>query len=252
MISRWHFRAKILFFSTLLIIVLVTLVMWSFRCVYGPIDPEKLDRGTVIRIMELRDFRRFSPELLAEMTSRVEAEFGIHAAQKPDFRFSDLEKRIYSYFQKNRSQSPSYFEQNLRLMGRTRYFDWMNRYETFSKEERGVLMRNITDEMKYWENVYMDFLRGAEIPIPPLAVLIQEFMEMIESFKEGASQEDAVRVDQFKQKLNEALVARAAADATKGIQGNLEKLLLPQLGTLFPLQKSTHKTNTTEKSSEEQ
>ncbi len=215
MLSRLF--GRLFFFGAPFFLLAVGVVAASMNGVFGPFEPETLDRMTLIRLMQLRDFRTFSPELLRRTTNRADAEFGRQSSRPPIFEFTLLEKKIYAYFRGQKSASKSCMETNLMLMARIRYFQWMNDHESLTGDERRAVMNGALDDMEYWQNVYFDFLRAAELPIPSLAELIQEFDEMIEGFKIDATAEEIARIDSFKQSLNRAFVSR-------GLQGAVQSL----------------------------
>lgn len=191
--------------------------------VLGPVDPPKMDRATLIRVMQLRDFQKFSNDRIAALADRAEAEFGRHG-NRPVFEFTPLEKRIYAYFREKRpdgnSAKKSFMEMNLMLMARYRYFQWMDADEQKNEAERIELMRGVAADMKHWESVYMDFLRAAELPIPTMTELIREFDKMIEGFKTDATPKDIVRIDAFKKRMNTAIVAGEVQGAVKNVLGS--------------------------------
>lgn len=214
------------FFGAPTLVLITGTIALAFSQVFGPFNPDKVDRATLIRAMQLRDFRTFSPDALRRTTDRAESEFGRKSAQKPVFEFSSTEKKVYAYFQEGRAGNPekgpsSHFETNLLLMARLRYFQWMNDYEAFSDEQRKALMNEIADDMKYWQSVYMDFLRAADLPIPSIQELIREFEQMIDRFKVDATPDEVARIDSFKQKMNQAIVARELGGAVRNLSGTV-------------------------------
>lgn len=215
------------------LIVSVGTIACSMQRVFGPVDPASIDRLTLIRVMQLRDFRTFSRPTLERMTDRAEAEFGRKAAEKPRFEFSDPEKRIYAYFRDKKTARKSHFETNMLLMARTRYFQWMNDHEILDADARTELMRGVVDDMKYWETLYLDFLRAAELPIPSMAELLREFDEMIDGFKTGATDEEVVRIDSFKRNMNKAIVAREMHGAVKNVSDNVSSAVSNAFGSLL-------------------
>ncbi|MDR2756866.1 MAG: hypothetical protein LBC20_14300 [Planctomycetaceae bacterium] len=209
------------FFAGPFVVLAVGIAMISMRGIWGSIDPETIDRTNLIRVMKLRDFRTLPPKTVEALTHRAETEFGRQSDNKPVFQFSKTEKKIYAYFQNNRSEQKSFFEINLLLMARTRYFQWMNDYASASPEQQIVLMSEVVDDMKYWESVFMDFLHAAGLPIPSIAELIREFENMIEQFKIGATPEEIAQIDHFKQRMNTAYLAYEVQSATQNFSGNI-------------------------------
>jgi hypothetical protein len=209
------------FFSGPFVVLAVGIVMISMRGIYGQINPETIDRTDLIWVMKLRDFRTLPPKTAEALTFRAETEFGRQSNNKPVFQFSNTEKKIYTYFQKNRSKQKSFFETNLLLMARIRYFQWMNDYASASPEQRIVLMNAVVDDMKYWESVFMDFLYAAGLPIPSITELIREFENMIEQFKIGATPEEINQIDHFKHLMNAAYLAHEVQNATQNLSGNI-------------------------------
>lgn len=232
-----RFFGNLCFFGAPILLLFVGILVFSLNPVFGPVDPASVDRPTLIRIMQLRDFRTFSPDAMAAWTDRADAEFGRRGAQRPIFDFSDAEKKIYAFFRENPSNRKSFFETNLMLMARTRYFQWMSAYPALSPDEQGALMREVVDDMKYWETVYMDFLRAADLPIPSIAELIREFEEMIEGFKVGATPEEIVRIDTFKRQINAAIVVREAQGAVDRLSSSVSNMFQ----SLFPPRKTEKK-----------
>jgi len=95
--------------------------------------------------------------------------------------------------------------------------------------------------MKYWESVFMDFLCAAELPIPSINELIREFDNMIESFKAGAAPEEIARIDDFKQRMNAAFVAREVQGAAEHLSDNFSSAVSNILGTFLPKKKENEK-----------
>jgi hypothetical protein len=209
------------FFAGPFAVLAVGIVMILMRGIFGSINPETMDRTNLIRVMKFRDFRTLPPETVTALTYRAEKEFGRQSGSKPVFQFSKTERKIYAYFKNSRSEQKSFFETNLLIMARIRYFQWMNDYTSAPPERQVLLMKEVIDDMNYWELVFMDFLRAAELPIPSLAELIREFENMIEQFKIGATPEEMTRIDNFKQRMNTAFVAYEIQSAAQNFSGNL-------------------------------
>lgn len=240
----FRFLGNCLFFGAPLLILFAAVLVFSTYQVFGPFDPQKIDRMTLIRIMQLRDFRQLPAEKISALTDRAEAEFGRDGAMRPIFEFSPTEKKIYAHFRGKDTATKSYFETNLYLMARIRYFQWMNDYQRFSESERVALMKKVTADMKYWETLYMDFLRAADLPIPTMAELIREFEKMIEEdFKIDATPEEIVRIDTFKRQMNTVIFANEVQGAVKNLSGNVSSAVSNALGTLVLPRKKEKQTN---------
>jgi hypothetical protein len=229
------------FFACPFVVVAIGIVMISLHSVFGTINPKTIDRATLIRVMKFRDFRMLPPETVTALTLRTETEFGRNSSNKPKFVFSETERKIYVYFQNNRSEQKSFLETNLLLMARTRYFQWMNDYASASPEQQAVLMKEVVDDMKYWQTVYMDFLRAAGLPIPSMAELIREFEKMIEQFKIGATPEEITRIDHFKQQMNTAIVAGEIQGKAQNLSGNISNTVSKMIGTFLIMPKKKDK-----------
>ncbi len=236
-----HFRQllkNVLFFGGPVFVLLTALAAAALAPIFGPIEPANVDRATLVRIMQLRDFQKMSTENRAAWTDRAEAEFGRGGVMRPVFAFSPLEKKIYAHFRGSDRPAPSRFERNLQLMARIRYFQWMSEYEQATEPERALLMRRISDDMTYWEWLYYDFLSAAELPRPTWAELIQEFEKMIEGFKVGATPEEQARIDRFKNRMNAAMVAGRIGGAAQKISDNVHATVSGVLGTFLPKPKT--------------
>ncbi|MDR1270550.1 MAG: hypothetical protein LBK82_13595 [Planctomycetaceae bacterium] len=229
------------FFAGPFVVLAVGAAMILMHGIFGAINPETIDRATLIRAMKFRDFRTLPPETVIALTHRAEREFGRQSGNKPVFQFSETERKIYTYFQNSRSEQKSFFETNLLLMARARYFQWMNNYASASPEQRVVLMKEVVDDMKYWESVFMDFLRAAELPIPSIAELIREFEKMIEHFKVGATPEEIARIDDFKQRMNTAFVAHEIQGAAQNFSGNFSATVSNMWDSFLKIPKKNQK-----------
>ena len=194
-------------FLLLLLIVMLCCAVVASHGIFWNVQPETMDRQTLVRVIQLRDFRRFSPDFVERLTNRAEQEFGRHSPNKPTFELSSWEKRIHVYFQAHRSSQQSYTEANLTAMARLRYFEWMNEYHTAAPLRKAELMLDVVADMRYWQELYFDYLRFLGQPEPTLAELLDDFQRMIEDFKVGASPEEIVLIDSFAQDMNRALFA---------------------------------------------
>ena len=201
---------RLILFSLPIPFLAVCLVMIVLDGIFGDIDPEKMDRATLIRVIQLRDFRRLSPGLLDRLTDRAEKEFGRHSQKRPTFEFSSWEKNMHIYFQARRSSQLSYLENNLMLMAKIRYFQWMNEYQSVPLSRKAALMNDVVEDMRYWQGIYFDYLHSLELPEPSPIALYQDFQQMIEDFKVGASPEEAKQIDFFADHLRSALFAAEA------------------------------------------
>ncbi|MDR2117502.1 MAG: hypothetical protein LBP87_14090 [Planctomycetaceae bacterium] len=217
----WRLIGGGCFFAGPFVVLTVGIVMILMHDIFGSINPETIDRADLIRMMKFRDFRVLPLETVEALTYRAEREFGRKSDNKPVFQFSKTEKKLYAYFQNNRSKRKSFLETNLLLMARIQYFQWMNNYVSLLPEQRIILMKDVVADMKYWQLVYMDYLYAAELPIPSLSELIQEFDNMIEHFKIGATPEEIARIDDFKQRINNAYAAQEIQDAAQNFSGNI-------------------------------
>jgi len=179
--------------------------MIALNGIFGSIEPETIDRQTLVRVIQLRDFRQFSPDLLERITDRAEKEFGRHSPNKPSIEMHPVEKRIHVYFQTNRATRQSYFENNLTQMARVRYFRWMHEHQSATPAQRAALMNEVVEDMRYWQELYFDYLRYLGQPVPTLPELMQDFQRMIEEFKVGASPEEVELIDSFAQTMSRAL-----------------------------------------------
>jgi hypothetical protein len=201
---------RLLFFSLPLPFLAVCIVMIALDGIIGNVEPEKMDRQTLVRVIQLRDFRKLSPNLIERLTSRAEQEFGRHSSNKPVFELSPWEKRVHVYFQTHRSSRRSLSETNLTVMARTRYFQWMYEYQDSVADQKAALMNNAVEDIRYWQTVYLDYVRSLELPEPTHAELYQDFLRMIEDFKVDASPEEIVLIDSFAKNLSRALFAAEA------------------------------------------
>jgi len=198
---------RLLFFAIPLPFFAVCLVMIALEGILGNIEPEKVDRQTLMRVIQIRDFRRFDPELVERLTRRAEREFGRHSPNKPVFDISVWEKEVYIYFQTRRSSQRSTLERNLTLMAKTRYFQWMYEYQSAATPRKAELMNDVIADMRYWQEIYLEYVRFLGLPEPTLAELYRDFQRMIEEFKIGASPEETVLIDSFAQNMSKALFA---------------------------------------------
>jgi len=185
----------------------VCAVMLAANGILGSVDPQNVDRQTFVRLMQLRNFSRFSPDLLKSLTHRAEQEFGRHSPNKPKFELPGWEKSIHTYFQTHRSSRQSRLETNLTQMAKIRYFQWMHEYQSGTRTQQAALMNDVVEDMNYWRTVYFDYLRFLNLPEPTLIELHRDFERMIGDFKSGASPEDVILIDSFAQNMNRALVA---------------------------------------------
>jgi hypothetical protein len=181
--------------------------MLALNGIFGRVEPETMDRQTLVRVMQLRDFRQFSPDLVERLTDRAEREFGRHSPNKPRFDLPPLEKKTHLYYRTHRSNQRSQLEINLSIMARLRYFQWMYEYQSAALDRKAVLMNNVLEDMRYWQEVYLDYVRSLGQPEPTLAELYLDFQRMIEDFKVGASAEEMVLIDSFTQEMSRALFA---------------------------------------------
>jgi hypothetical protein len=229
------------FFAVPFVVLAIGVVMISMHGILGSINPETMGRANLVRVMKFRDFRMLPPKTVTALTLRAETEFGRKSGNKPKFEFSETEKTIYVYFQNNRSEQKSFFETNLLLMARTRYFQWMNEYATISPEQQTVLMKEVVDDMKYWELMYMNFLRAVGLPIPSIAELIREFENMIEQFKIGATPEEVARIDHFKQQMNVAIITNEIQEKAQNLSGNISSTVSKMIDTFRIIPKKKEK-----------
>jgi len=185
----------------------VCLVMIALDDILGNVDPETLDRQMFVRVMQLRDFRHFSPELIERFTLRAEQEFGRHSPNPPVFELPGWEKRIHVRKQTQRSEQPSYMERNMGLMAKMRYFQWMHAHDAADRVQKAELMNDVVADMRHWQGVYLDYVRFLGLPEPTPAELFQDFQRMIEDFKADASPEEIALIDAFTQNLSRILFA---------------------------------------------
>jgi len=201
------------YFSLPLPFLAICGAMIALNGILGEVNPETIDKQTLIRVMQIRDFQKFSPDLVERLTYRAEQEFGRHSSNKPVFELPPLERRVHAYFQQHRPSRPLNMENNLMLMARVRYFQWMYEYQSAaSARHKKTLMDEVIADMHYWQEVYFDYLRSLEAPEPALAELIQDFQRMLDHFKKGASPEEAALIDSFAQDMKLALTQRAIID----------------------------------------
>ena len=201
---------RLLYFLLPLPFLVVCFVMIVLDGILGNIDPETLDRQTLVRVMQMRDFRLLSPDMIERLAFRAEQEFGRHSPNRPVFELSSWEKRLHVHFQQNRSTQPSFMEHNMTLMARIRYFQWMYEYDSASRVRKAELMNDVVADMRYWQEIYLDYVRFLGLPEPTLAELAQDFQRMIEAFKVDASPEEIAKIDSFARDMNQALFASEA------------------------------------------
>ncbi|MDR0338610.1 MAG: hypothetical protein LBI18_16180 [Planctomycetaceae bacterium] len=229
------------FFAGPLVVLAVGMAMIFMRDIFGSINPETIDRTNLVRVMKFRDFRILPLETVTALTHRAEMEFGRQSNNKPVFQFSKTEKKVYAYFRNNRSKQKSFFETNILVMAKIRYFQWMNDYATASPEQQVLLMKEVIEDMKYWELMFMDFLRATESPIPSMAELIQEFENMIEYFKIGATPEEIVRIDYFKRRMNAAFVTHEIRNAAQNFSDNVSNAVSNMFDSFLKIPKKNEK-----------
>jgi len=214
---------RLLYFSLPLPFLAVCGVMIALTGVLGNIVPEELDRPSLVRVMQMRDFRQFSPEMIERLTLRAEQEFGRHSPNPPVFEFSALEKKMHTHFQQkqNRSEQKAFMENNLTLMAKVCFCQWMHEYNTAPRARKAELMNDIDADMRYWQEVYFDYLRTLGQPEPTLAELAQDFQRMIEAFKVDVTPEEAAKIDVFAKDMSRMLFASE-------VQRSIMNLFAPQ------------------------
>jgi len=201
---------RLLYFLLPLPFLLVCFVMIALNGILGTINPETLDRQTLVRVMQMRDFRLLSPDLIERLTLRAEQEFGRHSPNRPAFELPSWEKKLHVHFQQNRSTQPSFMESNMTLMARKRYFQWMYEYNSAPRIRKAELMNDVVADMRYWQEIYLDYVRFLGLPEPTPAELYQDFQRMIEAFKVNTSTEEAALIDTFARDMSRALFASEA------------------------------------------
>jgi hypothetical protein len=195
----------------------VCIVMIAWNDIFGDIEPETIDRQTLIRVLQLRDFCQFSPDLIERFTFRAEQEFGRHSANKPVFEFSPIVKEVHIYFQTHRSSQRSHLENNLNVMAKGRYFQWMQEYQSAPPVRKAALMKDVLEDLYYWQDVYLDYVRSLGLPEPSELELLLDFQRMTEGFKEGASPEEVKMIDSFAKGMIAAEAGKSAAEAGKAL-----------------------------------
>ena len=68
-------------------------------------------------------------------------------------------------------------------------------------------MNDVVADMRYWQEIYLDYLLALELPEPTAAELYEDFQQMIEAFKVGASPEEVVLIDSFAKDISRVLFA---------------------------------------------
>ncbi|MCL2743128.1 MAG: hypothetical protein FWE67_04685, partial [Planctomycetaceae bacterium] len=168
-------------------------------------------------VLQLRDLRDLSAETIEKIADRSNAEFGRLSPKPPVFSFSSVEKKIYAHFGKQHRKNSeeeknnpgvSYFENNLSLMVRSIYFRRMKEFDTAGPEKRKNILTETADDLKYWQEVYFNFVDAAGIPKPSLSELLREYDEMIEGFKDGAAEDEIRQITAFKKNLNLVLIGK--------------------------------------------
>ena len=203
--------------------------MIAANSIFGHIIPEKIDRSSFVRVMQLRDFRRFAPQVVERVTLRAEQEFGRHSPNKPKFELPIWERWLHTYVQTHQSDQQSRIETNLTMMARIRFFQWMREYQSSTRRQKAALMNDVVEDVYYWQAVYLDYLHSLGFPEPTLAELYQDSERMIENFKVDATQEEIVLIDSFVMEMNRALVV---TEVQKSIIDFLPLLRTTQENTL--------------------
>ena len=207
----------------------VCFVMIALGSILGKVDPENMDRQTIVRVMQLRDFRQFSPDLVNRLTLRAEQEFGRHSPNKPVFELTFVEKRVHVFFQARRTSQQSHLERNLTLMAKTRFLEWMYEYQSAAPPRKAELMKDVVDDMMYWQEVFLDYIRFLGLPEPTLAELYEDFQRMIDAFKVGATPEEVALIDSFAKEMSRSLFATGVKELIPDrVQRVIFNLLAPK------------------------
>ena len=209
---------NIIFFgSPPLFIVLLCTLLYCWLPVFGRLQPENIDRLTLVRVLQLRNLRDLPAETIEKIADRSNAEFGRQSQKPPVFSFSSAEKRIYAHFgeqhyknsgEEKKKSGTSYFESNLSLMVRSIYFRRMKEFDNAGLEQRQRILTETTDDLKYWQEVYFNFIDAAGLPRPSLTELLREYDEMVEGFKTGATEDEVRQISEFKKNLNLAFLGK--------------------------------------------
>jgi hypothetical protein len=224
MLRLLYFLIPLPFLAVCFVMIALNSILGDVNAFLGEVNPETLDRYTLVRVMQIRDFSRFSSELQERLMLRAEQEFGRHSPNKPVFAMSSWEKKMHVHFQQNRTKQPSYMESNLTLIAKVRYCQWMREYNSATRTRKAELMSDVVEDMRYWQEVYLDYLRCLGVPEPTLAELYQDFQRMINNFKAGASPEEAKRIEAFAQEISRALFASE-------VQKSFMNLFVPKKGS---------------------
>jgi hypothetical protein len=212
---------RIAFVFSLAFVFSVCAAMFAAKDIFGEIKPETVDRQTFIRIMQFRNFRQCHPALVVRLLQRAEAEFGMHALQKPVFNYPPYEKRMFLYFQEHRSTTNSLLEDNLDVMAQKRFFLWLDEYDSATKSEKKALMKRYVDEVHYWQMVYFQYLEALDQPRPNTMQLLEDFQNMIVRFKIDQTPETIADIDRFAKALHQHLIASRVQDAAEKMMKKL-------------------------------
>jgi hypothetical protein len=215
------FFGTVFFFTFPAAAVTASFGMTGFHTLLGTLEPEKLDRQSLGRVMLLRDFRRLPPEVTGKMLDRFEQEFGRKEGKKPVFHFSSSEKTVLAHFQNRRnrrSENPSFCENNILLLAETKYFQWARQHQAAGPKQKEKMMEEVLADLDYWQNIYFEFLDAAGLPKPSAAELLVETQRMVLLFKADIPAE-AELADSFAF----AVVAAKAAAEIGGIKKTISR-----------------------------
>lgn len=242
-IFSWFWRKKWCFFLIFLLGFLVSLY-WLIP-IFGPIRPEKASNNLLVTWLLVRDFEKLSPEKIDALVKRFDNEYGFPSGKRIEFAFSDyvktqIRKSMERHYEGIVEQAEMIHdkekllaypitrqERNIQLLFRTWFLNKQFQWEQTPADRQPDFLKAFARELGWWQDFYMDFLKAANVSIPPIQMVLQEFEVMFVRWQATVEPELIPRMDAFKKEMQRAVVSEEISRRMNRLKTGWNRMLQP-------------------------
>jgi hypothetical protein len=181
-------------FIALLVITLQAFVFPTF----GKIDVANATREQLFTWYVFRDIAGMSGDIQLELANRYNQEYGRKSGKPLEFHFSKWEKKLYATPEDKDTQLKTQTLRNTDTLFKAWFTYQANRYESAkTKNDRKEILVEVTEDFRWWEIIYTNYLAAIDRPVPTPIQFAQEFDEMIDRFTQNETKENKERIKHF-------------------------------------------------------
>lgn len=229
---------NVFFFSAPVFLILIGILVYKTSFLFGPMRPQKATPFQILLWSAVRPMEKESDETIEQVLDRIEETLGRSSGKMTEIEVNstvknvvkhNLEKHLQAleeyqltgstFFGSNQtitipheetSSTTPLPEQNIKYLCKCWYVRTMNRYNAAEEKQKPEILREIVEDLKWWQRFYENVYYSCDLRPPSLINMLKEMEMAFDYFRESSSPQEYEQMIVFREKLKVAFITQEA------------------------------------------